>query len=253
MVIPLILVTGAIFLASLFDQRLFALLGNDPISVLLYGEYWRMVTYMFLHGGVMHLAFNMYAFLLLGSFVERVYGPIRLAVVYFVSGAVAGLSPMVYLYLGKLVMSIGASGGIMGIFGAILASPYRSFVLSKWNITAIILLNLYGLISNIDVVGHALGFVAGYVLGLAVMREDRWNGATPLGLPHAENGPRPVSAVPSIAAQAAPLYCWPNPRRSTSPHNGADAGLTRIAAPGIGLAPIGLHMRRSCVTGRPYA
>ncbi len=183
MVIPLILVTGAIFLASLFDQRLFALLGNDPISVLVYGEYWRMVTYMFLHGGVMHLAFNMYAFLLLGGFVERVYGPLRLAVVYFASGAVAGLSPLVYLYLDKLVVSIGASGGIMGIFGAILASPYRSFVLTKWNITAIILLNLYGLISNIDVVGHALGFVAGYVLGLAVMRGDHWNvPTTPLAV-----------------------------------------------------------------------
>ncbi len=177
MVIPLILVTSGIFLASLFDTRLFVLLSNDPVPVLLRGEYWRLITYMFLHGGVMHLAFNMYALLLLGSFVERMYGRVRFAAVYFASGAMAGLSPLVYMYLGRLVVSIGASGGIMGIFGAILASPHRTLVLNKWNITAIILLNLYGLVSNIDVVGHALGLMTGYILGLVVMRNGHWGTA----------------------------------------------------------------------------
>ena len=81
-------------------------------------QYWRLITAGFLHGGLMHIAFNAWALFVLGSQVEEVFGTPRYLVVYFVS-TLGGFWLSARMNPG--VLSIGASAGIMGLIGAMIA------------------------------------------------------------------------------------------------------------------------------------
>ncbi len=77
---------------------------------------WQLVTYMFLHGGLWHILFNMYALWLFGSVLERVWGPKRFLFYYFFTGIGAGLTTIVVsLFTRELSLSIGASGAVYGV------------------------------------------------------------------------------------------------------------------------------------------
>jgi rhomboid protease GluP len=86
------------------------------------GEYYRLLTSMFLHIGLIHLAFNSYALFILGQDVERLYGSSRFLVIYFLSGLGGSLASFV-LHTGGGV-SAGASGAIFGLIGASIAYFY---------------------------------------------------------------------------------------------------------------------------------
>jgi membrane associated rhomboid family serine protease len=75
---------------------------------------WMLITHMFAHGGFEHLLYNMFALVLFGSILERVIGSRRFLVLYFVAGFFAGLGAM-FMY----PASLGASGAIFGILGAL--------------------------------------------------------------------------------------------------------------------------------------
>lgn len=85
-------------------------------------EYYRLITYFFLHFGLEHLANNMISLVLLGNVTENVLGCVRFTVLYFLSGILAGLISIVYnVSTGKeYVVSAGASGAIYGLMGAVL-------------------------------------------------------------------------------------------------------------------------------------
>jgi len=85
-------------------------------------QYWRLVTAGFLHGGVLHIAFNSYALFVLGSQVEEVFATPRFLVIYFVS-TVAGFFLSAVRNQG---LSIGASAGIMGLIAAMVAFGHAS-------------------------------------------------------------------------------------------------------------------------------
>jgi len=82
------------------------------------GEEWRLVSAMFLHGGFLHLAFNMYALYMLGRFCEEVFGELRYFVTYVAAGLAGGLAST--LNTRQPGLSVGASGAIMGILGALI-------------------------------------------------------------------------------------------------------------------------------------
>jgi len=95
------------------------------------GEYWRLVTPMFLHVGWIHLAMNTYFGFGLCAAIERALGSRRFLVVYFASGAAAGCgSAFVAWLLQDGRQSAGASGAIFGILGALLAIRYHQ--LGSW-------------------------------------------------------------------------------------------------------------------------
>lgn len=130
------------------------------------GELWRLLTSAFLHAGVLHLLFNMYALYLFGPFVERAIGTVRFVVAYLTTALVG--SVFVYLLASPGVPTIGASGAVFGLFGMALLLLLRA----KQDVTTLlVLLAINAFISvagsNISWQGHLGGFVAGVVLGAA--------------------------------------------------------------------------------------
>ncbi len=136
------------------------------------GDWWRLVTAAFLHGGYFHLAINMYALWVLGSFCEVLYGRSRFLLVYL--GAALGGSVASY-YLTP-INSVGASGAVFGLLGAALVFGFRHrsqipALMGKklrgsllfW---LVVNLTLGTVIPVIDNWGHLGGLVAGSVLAL---------------------------------------------------------------------------------------
>ena len=77
---------------------------------------WQVVTYAFLHGSLLHLAFNMFALYMFGGAVERVFGPRRYALFYFVSVISAAATQLIVAALsGGIYPTVGASGGVFGL------------------------------------------------------------------------------------------------------------------------------------------
>lgn len=85
-------------------------------------EVWQLVSYMFLHGGLMHIAFNMLALWMFGSLLERIWGMRRFLHYYFFCGIGAGLTVAAIAYLSGgaelYVPTIGASGAVLGLLTA---------------------------------------------------------------------------------------------------------------------------------------
>jgi len=133
------------------------------------GEVWRFLTSIFLHGSFSHLLLNMFALILFGLILESLIGSKRFLLVFLVSGVVANIVS-VFFY----PASLGASGAIFGILGAltiikplmgvfVYGLPMPMFVAAiVW-----ILIDLYGVINPSDVgnIAHISGIVIGFLFG----------------------------------------------------------------------------------------
>jgi membrane associated rhomboid family serine protease len=84
-------------------------------------QYWRLVTSMFVHIGLLHLAFNMYALWIIGQQIEQLYGAARFVLLYFACGLVGSLASLFF----SNAVSAGASGSIFGLFGVMAAFGFR--------------------------------------------------------------------------------------------------------------------------------
>lgn len=138
------------------------------------GEWWRIVSGGFLHAGILHLGFNMFALYSLGGVLERVLGPVRFGAIYVVS--LFGGS------LGALAMSdpwqstVGASGAIFGIFGAFaLLQMSRGMSPMAGGIGPTILLNLFitFAIPGISIGGHLGGLLTGGAVSYLLIGANR--------------------------------------------------------------------------------
>jgi rhomboid protease GluP len=139
--------------------------GAKYNPLIIEGEWWRLVTPIFLHIGMLHLLMNTLALYYLGTAVEKIYGRSRFVFVYMVSGIAGSFAS--YLFTANL--SAGASGAIFGCFGALLyfgvLYPKIFFRTMGTNIIAVILLNLaFGFtIPGIDNAGHLGGLAGGFL------------------------------------------------------------------------------------------
>ena len=97
------------------------LLGANWGPYTLSGEWWRLFTYMFLHGGLMHILFNMWCLWDLGQLCESLYGRWTFASIYVITGISGGLASVAW---NPGVLSVGASGAIFGLAGTLAASFY---------------------------------------------------------------------------------------------------------------------------------
>lgn len=154
------------------DTRVLVFLGAKVNELISSGEYYRLVTCMFLHGGIIHVALNMYALNALGPLVESVYGKIRYVFIYFFAGIVSSM----FSYIFSTDISVGASGAIFGLLGAALIFAVRmknrvgkDFM---FNIISVIVVNLILGFSmpNIDNFGHLGGLLGGAVISYFVGR-----------------------------------------------------------------------------------
>lgn len=138
---------------------------NELISK---GEYYRFITSMFLHGGLLHLALNMYSLYSVGPLVERIYGKIKYLSIYFISGITASI----FSYIFSDSVSIGASGAIFGLLGTtlIFAIKMRNNLGSNFlkNVASVIVINLFIGFSlpNIDNYAHLGGLIGGIIMSL---------------------------------------------------------------------------------------
>jgi membrane associated rhomboid family serine protease len=132
-----------------------------------HGAYYRLVTAMFLHYGIIHLGLNMWALWVAGRYVEAALGPLRFTALYLVAGL--GGNVCVYLFAGPHTLSAGASGAIFGLFGALIVL-FRRMKLSLNGILPVVVLNLILTFSipGISWQAHIGGLVVGILLAVAM-------------------------------------------------------------------------------------
>jgi len=154
-------------------------LGAQVNVLVAAGQYWRLVTAMFLHIGLAHLAFNMYALFSLGRDLEGFYGSLRFAAIYFISGIAGNVA---YYAAGPNAVSAGASGAIFGLVGAEIAflasnrTLFGSFRRQRLlNLAFLVVINLAFGFQNrgINNLAHLGGLVSGLVLGFALTPRHR--------------------------------------------------------------------------------
>ncbi|SHH15628.1 rhomboid family intramembrane serine protease [Thermosipho atlanticus] len=142
------------------------------------GQWYRLITAMFVHGGFLHLLFNMYALYYLGRIVEGIYGTDKFLSFYFVSGLIGNIATQLFYYNS---LSVGASGAIFGLVGVLFAAGFRKdtpYILKPLTGTVflpMILINiLFGFMpgTNINNAAHIGGFLTGMILGYLIPLRD---------------------------------------------------------------------------------
>ncbi|HSB20258.1 MAG TPA: rhomboid family intramembrane serine protease [Anaeromyxobacteraceae bacterium] len=160
------------------EQLLRAGAGFGPMLV--EGQWWRLLTSTLLHGGLVHLGFNLWALWSAGQFTERIFGNLAFAALYLLS-ALGG--SLLSAALHPLVVSVGASGAIFGVYGALLAFvlthrgvfPPEILRQQRNSLAAFLLYNVvFGLADpRIDLAGHAGGLLTGLAAGWLLRRDLR--------------------------------------------------------------------------------
>ncbi len=147
----------------------------EPYAVVVQGEYWRLFTALFLHGGFTHLFFNIFALYILGPPLERSVGTMRFAACYLISGLASSAGVVALMVVGfvQAAQLVGASGCIMGIVGA-----WAGFLLRHrhapqakqrlGNVVMIIVIQVAFDLSTpqVSMSAHLCGLIAGFLLGL---------------------------------------------------------------------------------------
>jgi membrane associated rhomboid family serine protease len=143
---------------------------SGPYPIFFQHQWYRLVTAMFLHGGLIHIGFNMMSLMQLGPALEELYGSARYFFLYVVTGAFGFLvSSFPIVFLGHY--SLGASGALLGLVGALLAVTTKrggAFMrdLRARLISSVVILFMLGFSGmGLDNAAHFAGLAAGFVLG----------------------------------------------------------------------------------------
>ena len=147
----------------------------EPYAVVVQGQYWRLFTALFLHGGFAHLLFNLFALYVLGPPLERSIGAVRFTACYLISGLAssAGVVALTVMGLVHVAQLVGASGCIMGIVGAWAGfllrhrhAPHAKQRLA--NVAMIVAIQTAFDLSTpqVSMAAHLCGLIAGFFLGL---------------------------------------------------------------------------------------
>jgi membrane associated rhomboid family serine protease len=136
------------------------------------GDWWRLLTTAFLHANLLHLGLNMLALYWLGSAVELFLGPLRYFALYIVSGLAGSAGALV---VDAMQPTVGASGAIFGIMGALLIIEYQQTGQLAGQAASLIAINLIFsfAIPGISYGGHIGGLIGGVLVSLALSRFGR--------------------------------------------------------------------------------
>ncbi len=159
-----------------FDPQVLANIGGNAIILVKAGEIWRIITAAFLHTGLIHLIVNMYSLVILGSQVETFIGKTKFIFIYLISAIVGNLLSLIFLP--ENVVSVGASGALFGLAGALLyfGYHYRLYLNDaiRNQIIPVIAINLLvGLFVGADFYAHIGGLVGGYLSAMAIGIENK--------------------------------------------------------------------------------
>jgi rhomboid protease GluP len=187
----LVLVNAGVLLVDTFSGGALTRLGASFPPAIAAGEYWRLLTPVFLHAGLLHLALNSYALLVFGPGLEGILGPRWFAALYFLSGLTASATS--YALSFRLAYSVGASGAVFGLLGAWVALHWRRRHLSRQareglsGLLVLVAVNVaFGFaVPAIDNLAHLGGLAGGLVAGLALdpgVRRRGWRWLGSLGV-----------------------------------------------------------------------
>lgn len=167
------------------SNKAYLLLGANLKVLVKSGQVYRLITYAFLHGGLVHLITNMYSLYIIGSQIENNYGKLKFIFIYLVSALTGGLLSALF----NNNISIGASGAIFGLLGALVyfGFHFRLYLSDalKTRIVPVILINLLigFMVTDIDNACHIGGLIGGYLAAMAV------------GIPEVENKKDKINGV----------------------------------------------------------
>lgn len=155
------------------DSKILSDFGAKSNMLIKQGQVWRLLTCAFLHSGLVHIACNMYSLYIIGPQIQQIYGVKKYVYIYSISCITSSL--LSYL-MSPYSISVGASGGIFGLMGALLAFAIieRHKINKKYisSLMQIIIINLFiGLsIKNIDNFGHVGGLLGGLLSGYVLYK-----------------------------------------------------------------------------------
>jgi rhomboid protease GluP len=139
-----------------------------PPAVTYQNEWYRLVTSMLLHGNVFHLLTNMYVLVYIGGFMERFIGSLRYIALYLIAGITASLA---VVYLGNSnVITVGASGSIFGIMGALFLMTFIQKdalpgpIIYQIRLLTLINLGITSFIPGLSIFGHLGGLITGMII-----------------------------------------------------------------------------------------
>jgi membrane associated rhomboid family serine protease len=186
-VLFLIGINVLIFIMQQINPRISSYLAMNPLAVM-HCSYWQFITYMFAHGGISHLLFNMLALFLFGAQVEQRMGSKEFLLYYLATGILAGvLSFVIYWFTGAYgVFLLGASGALFAVQLAY-AAFFPDAVIYLWGIlplrapimvlgfTALELFSsVFGLRSGVAHLTHLAGFAFGWIYFLVRFGANPW-------------------------------------------------------------------------------
>jgi membrane associated rhomboid family serine protease len=134
------------------------------------GQWWRLISSVFVHAGLIHLAYNMFALVFIGPFLESSIGSKKFMIIYLLTGIIASLTSLTFH---DSTISVGASGAIFGMYGltaSLMLLKYldKNLTAMLWVSVAIFIgLNLImGLGGGIDMAAHLGGLISGFIIGI---------------------------------------------------------------------------------------
>jgi len=135
------------------------------------GEWWRLLTSTFVHAGILHVLFNMYALYMVGVYLEPMLGKLRYLAAYVCSGVMASIASI--WWHGDAIVSVGASGAVFGLYGVFLALLSTKIIPAKMrnallqSIGVFVVYNLvYGAArTGVDNAAHIGGLLSGFIIG----------------------------------------------------------------------------------------
>ena len=182
--------------------------GAKDVSQIQKGEWWRILTAMWLHGGIAHLAMNSLALFGLGKDIEEEYGPIKFAAIYIPSGVFGATVSAIFL---PWQVGVGASGALFGLFGSCWSDLLQNWFeieegqgakeIARISIMTILNLGL-GLSPFLDNFAHLGGFLLGFLAGVVMLPKPKPGGDS---LSMQQRGLQVMSAVAVTALLTASL------------------------------------------------
>lgn len=157
--------------------------GSNYSLLTLTGDWWRLITNVFIHFGIIHIAMNMYCLYIVGIYLEPMLGKVKYIAAYLCTGVLASLASLWWHTEG--INSAGASGAIFGLYGLFLALLTTSLIPQKVrdaqlkSIGIFVVYNLvYGMKGGVDNAAHTGGLLSGFIIGylyVITIKKERQN------------------------------------------------------------------------------
>ena len=139
------------------------------------GEYWRLVTPIFMHAGLTHILFNVFSLIIIGPGIESLAGTKRFVLLFLLSGILANVLTLVTMP--PMYVHVGASGAIFGIFGCYAyILLYKKHLMSRQNSQTILALIIISVVlsfmqASVNLIGHIGGLASGFLLAPLFLKD----------------------------------------------------------------------------------